>query len=44
MLPDPSPLDGKGKAYEKFLQVYNELRGIQQNPTPPATDPLEIVG
>jgi hypothetical protein len=26
-LPDPSPPSGKGAAYEKFLAIYNELRG-----------------
>ncbi|UCG32993.1 MAG: hypothetical protein JSU68_15185 [Phycisphaerales bacterium] len=26
-LPDPSPPSGKGAAYDKFLAIYNELRG-----------------
>ena len=27
-LPDPSPPNGKGVAYDKFLAIYNELRGL----------------
>jgi HPt (histidine-containing phosphotransfer) domain-containing protein len=27
-LPDPSPPSGKGVAYDKFLDIYNELRGV----------------
>ena len=44
MLPDPSSPSGNGKAYDKFLEAYNDLRGVQQNQVLPATDPLEIVG
>jgi hypothetical protein len=43
-LSDPSAPDGNGKAYEKFLQVYNEMRSIRQDPTPPAGSSLEIIG
>jgi hypothetical protein len=27
-LPDPSPPTGNGAAYGKFLDMYNELRGL----------------
>lgn len=27
-LPDPSPPNGNGVAYDKFLAIYNELRGL----------------
>lgn len=27
-LPDPSPPTGNGAAYDKFLDIYNELRGL----------------
>ncbi len=27
-LPDPSPPNGNGRAYEKFLAMYNDLRGV----------------
>ena len=27
-LPDPSPPSGNGSAYEKFLAMYNSLRGM----------------
>jgi hypothetical protein len=30
-LPDPSAPNGKGGAYEKFLAIYNDLRGTQLN-------------
>jgi hypothetical protein len=30
-LPDPSPSTGNGAAYEKFLAIYNELRGASVN-------------
>jgi hypothetical protein len=30
-LPDPSPPTGNGAAYDKFLAIYNDLRGITSN-------------
>jgi hypothetical protein len=30
-LPDPSAPSGNGKAYDKFLAIYNALRGVPEN-------------
>jgi hypothetical protein len=27
-LPDPAPYSGNGRAYDKFLAIYNDLRGV----------------
>jgi len=35
LLPDPAPAHGKGKAYDKFLAMYNALRG-----SPPDVDEI----
>jgi hypothetical protein len=38
VLPPLSPYEGNGKAYAKFLAIYNELNGISNDLSAPAPD------
>lgn len=40
-LPDPSPPTGNGVAYDKFLAIYNELRGSTGTSEPPPEEPID---
>ncbi|MHC4659455.1 MAG: hypothetical protein ACYS83_09825 [Planctomycetota bacterium] len=44
ILPGPSEPSGNGKAYEKFVAIYNEMRGVSTaggEPVPEPTEPPE---
>jgi hypothetical protein len=42
-LPDLSPPSGRGVAYDKFLAIYNELRGIESHVEgPPSDDATDV--
>jgi hypothetical protein len=43
VLPELSPPNGNGKAYDKFLAMYNELWGLDQPSETPPAEPLDTV-
>ncbi len=43
VLPELSPPNGNGKAYAKFLAMYNELWGLDQPSETPPAEPLDTV-
>jgi len=43
VLPELSPPNGNGKAYAKFLAMYNELWGLDQPPETPPAESLDTV-
>ena len=43
VLPELSPPNGNGKAYAKFLAMYNELWGLDQPSQAPPDEPLDTV-
>jgi hypothetical protein len=43
LLPDPSPPNGNGVAYDKFLAIYNQLRGITPDENVPVSETIDEV-
>jgi hypothetical protein len=45
VLPDVSEPTGNGVAYQKFLAIYNELRGVETpQPDSQENEPLDVIG
>lgn len=42
-LPDPSPPSGKGGAYQKFLDIYNQMRGLVTPLEDPVTESIDTI-
>jgi len=43
VLPELSPPNGNGVAYQKFLEIYNQLYGLTPEPVPDQTPSLDAV-